>query len=836
MPDIDLSGLPDKTRDIDLSGLPDKTRDMDLSGLPDKVTPIRNKPIDKTYNDKSFMDVVKKRLLESSLQSTPIAQQLGMLGEALGLPQKVATAAVPHGKGTFTEKLERGKMPSEFLDVFGKPKTETDKAWLESMGFMVDIVADPLVIPGAKITKGIGKVINLTDDFAKAISGATKSLGTEMKLGGVTREITQGLVKKKWVDALKGAKVLRGQQEKIYTAERAKKISDFKAAGKGVSGEQRFYKQKGQLTGEMEKVEFTSLRKEVGQSDVDALFDQINEFEGISEWEKIPAQTGLAKIFGEAGGAVPTEGEIKLLEKVFGSDLSKELLKKQSLFTKFKKNGLEIANIPRSVMTSADLSFGFRQGVFVAAKHPKIFFKNFAKQFKMFGSEKYYQEMMKEIRTRPNFGKMQDSGLPITDLGVMSQREEAFMSNFAEKLPLGIGKTVRASGRAYTGFANRLRADLFDYMVDYGNKFGKGDNVAYLESAADFIGNATGRGKIPFGGEKIATTLNAVFFSPRLLASRINLLNPYYYWKLDPLVRKEALKSLAAFGGMATTVTGLAKMAGADVGIDPRSADFGKIKVGNTRYDVMGGFQQPIRAMSQILSGKIVSSTTGKEMTLGEGYKPMTVPEIALRFFEMKESPLMSFAVSMSRGTNAIGEKFDLPTEIANRFIPMVAQDMNDLYNERGFEGIPMAVPAIFGFGAQTYGGVQTWGLNGTDYPKLNKELLRLKTTMGFPSSSAFGYEFDLGEYKKFKAIAGRKIAEELTREINTEAYNKSSDVEKKMILGKYIDKTKEVLKKEIFTDKLIRSKIRSKLKKSGVEDNDLEEAVDNILKESGTK
>ena len=121
------------------------------------------------------------------------------------------------------------------------------------------------------------------------------------------------------------------------------------------------------------------------------------------------------------------------------------------------------------------------------------------------------------------------------------------MSNLAERIPI-IGRIVRASGRAYTGVADKIRADLFDYMIKYGEQFKIPDKNRYLKSAADFINTATGRGRIPFGLERSAIALNSFFFSPRLLFSRLHLVNPIYYGNLHPIARREALKSLISSG------------------------------------------------------------------------------------------------------------------------------------------------------------------------------------------------------------------------------------------------------------------------------------------------
>jgi hypothetical protein len=352
-------------------------------------------------------------------------------------------------------------------------------------------------------------------------------------------------------------------------------------------------------------------------------------------------------------------------------------------------------------MASTDLSFLLRQGR-LAIRHPIIFARGAGAQFKYFFSEKAYQGLYEDIQLRPTYPLMRQAKLAITKIGApLTQREEAFMSNLAEKIPIA-GKVIRASDRAYTGLANKLRVDWFDWMVNTAKKQGIEVEGKVLNDIGNFINTATGRGSLG-ALEGASVALNSVFFSPRLMASRLNLLNPVYYTKLDPFVRKEALKSLFTFAGTGLGIVTLAKMGGADVSADPRNADFGKIKIGNTRYDSWAGFQQYIRIAAQLITGEHISSTTGVKTTAGEGYKPLTRLDILTRGIETKEAPVISFATALLKGQSALGQKLEIPKEVAQRFTPMVIQDMYDLVKERGLEGIGMAIPTIFGVGVQTY-------------------------------------------------------------------------------------------------------------------------------------
>jgi len=625
---------------------------------------------------------------------------------------------------------------------------------------------------------------------------------------------------------LKEAKPLREAQETLYTKARATKLAKMIGVGKKVKGEKGFYAELGALKGKLPKVQFESIRKKIGQTDIDSLFNQVKGSPLLSEWDKITARTGLAKLLGEAGGQVPTKGELSLLKSVFGGDFTKAILDKRTLLQKIAEAGYQLANIPRSIMASFDLSAPFRQGVFLIGR-PKQFFSAFAKQFKTFASEKAYKALNDEIVSRPTYSLMRKSKLAITELGsALTTREEAFMSNWAERIPL-VGKVIRASGRAYTGFLNKLRADVFDDFIKQGAKLGIKD-PKFLKDAANFVNTATGRGGLG-ALEKAAVPLNTFFFSPRLTMSRLNLINPVYYARLQPTVRKEALKSLFTFAGVASAVAGLMKMGGAEVETDPRNADFMKPKFGNVRYDILGGFQQPIRLAAQLISGKIISSTTGKTITLGEGYKPLTRIDIAQRYLEYKQSPLVSFAWSLLEGQTAIGEKVDIPTEVANRFIPMVVQDMIDLYREEGAEGIPMAFPAIFGVGVQSYGGVESYNLPGRKYTELNKELNKLKTSIGFPSTQAFGQELSNKEYKELRETSGTMIADALTEIIADEDYKKLSDYEKKQLINKVVDRTKDAVKDKMFVDKKLQNELKKRLMRKGLDEEEAKKKAKEI-------
>ena len=407
----------------------------------------------------------------------------------------------------------------------------------------------------------------------------------------------------KLIQSIKEAKPIRAETEKLYTAERSLR------AGKGAEilktpGEEGYIQALGALKGELPKPQFEGLRTtgKITQEEVDLFFDKIKQ-SNLSFYDKISASTGLAKVLDKIGGQIPTASELKKLENIFGDDLVKTILDKRSSWEKIKETLADFANVPRALVSSIDMSAALRQGRILATYKPKQWGSAFKEMFSYWGNifkenpEKFFEEAMNDIAKRPTFKIMEDSGLYLTDLTEsgfgLSGKEERFMSNLAEKIPLVGRNLVKPSERAYVGFLNKARADVFD---DIANQYIKGgitpeNDPEIFKSLANFINTISGRGNMPkaLGGNASVPALNAVFFSPKFLASRIQLLNPAWYIKQPAPVRKEAMKSILGFVGSGLSLLGLAKLGGAEVEADPRSTDFGKIKIGNTRYDVWAG-------------------------------------------------------------------------------------------------------------------------------------------------------------------------------------------------------------------------------------------------------
>lgn len=409
----------------------------------------------------------------------------------------------------------------------------------------------------------------------------------------------------------------------------------------------------------------------------------------------------------------------------------------RGIWDKVKNIGSGILSLPRTLMTSADFSFGLRQGAILGARYPKIWAKAQGMSARMAVDENYFKDTMQHIEDStdkngeallPIYKKM---GLAIE--GVFGRSEETFgntsiaESKLAKKLV--VGHIVAGSDRAFSGAATVMRSDVAKKIInDYGGvaEVSKWNKKA-LEDLGRVIDTATGRGRGSSKGgwfEKAAPTLGQTLFSARLWKSRLDTLNPAYYARLSPPARKVALQSAASFASVATATLAAAAASGAEVETDPRSTDFGKIKVGDTRYDILGGLQQNIVLAARELSGQTKSSTTGEITDLGTTAFGPDRLSILGDFVQNKESPILSTGSTILKGQDRMGNIVNPWNEIAKLFIPLGIQDTTSAASANNgdvLKGAAQASPGFFGVGVNTYGNAQdTKSINISDKAKVD--------------------------------------------------------------------------------------------------------------------
>jgi hypothetical protein len=605
------------------------------------------------------------------------------------------------------------RTPRAFVEPFDRAAGVGLSFNPKSEGFVSELKS---IVHGAKYAKNV-----LMDPDSSRADKRNAALGVTSMAGlggGVGRgggpKVTAAQIPEaqRLMDALPDAKRLRRKQEALRTEARREKIT---AAGEAmeIGGRAGHYAALEKLKGELPKLKFGAL-DDLEYDDAEKLFRHIQKHPDFRPFEKIHTVNALRRVIDE--GRVPSAGEMKLFDKAFGPELSQGIVESKGRWKVVSDNLVEILNVPRAMKATFDLSAAFRQGLVLGARHPVIWSKAWKPMLKAWRSEKFYDEKIAEIQSRPSFDDMRKHGISFTDLGNVENREEAFMSNLAERFP-GIGPVVRKSSRAYTTFLNSFRADTYDYyakMVADGKGGGitdtaRGKQVDELatnemKDVAKWINTATGRGSWDkIEGAMVPATM--VLFSPRLLLSRIQLLNPVYYAKLSPFARKQAVRGMVQLmGGVAMTLE-LAKMAGAEVNMDPRSTDFGKIKFGDTRVDILGGLQQPFVAAWRIATGESVSSTTGVTENLQGGFGNKSRFDIGENFFLNKLAPVPGYAKMWSKDENFAGDDFHAGKEAARLVLPIGIESSYEGFKSSPEAGATTAALGTFGFGVQTYNG-----------------------------------------------------------------------------------------------------------------------------------
>jgi len=598
-------------------------------------------------------------------------------------------------------------------------------------------------------------------------------------------------------ESLKKAGKATDEQKALNTQTRKERFQAVGKARHATSGEAGLAAEMAQLKGEFPKVVREPVRQDFSQEEIDGLFDAVKKNPTLSWGESIRARVGLYKLL---DGLPISANEISLLGRVFPKDFVKAAMKHRSTKGKIGDIIGNTLNLPRSLMSSFDLSAPFRQAWFLSTK--KEFWKAIPGMFRQAFSENTFEDVMKEIRLRPNYGRMESSGLSFSDLsGDIHAREEAFISNYAEKIP-GVGKIVRGSERGFTGFLNKVRADVFDDLAAKAKAAGHDiDNPNFLKDLSGFINNATGRGSLGKFSQA-GPFLNGLFFSPRLISSRLSLLNPVYYATLDPFVRKEAIKQLMATSALSVSGLTLAAAGGLNVEADPRSTDFGKIRDGDTRYDVLGGFGQYITLFARLATNQQKNSK-GEVDELGKGFGAPTRLDILGRFATGKASPIAGYTASYLRGKDPTGKEFEAGPQARDLFIPLFLQDVRDVMADEGPEGLKKAIPSFFGIGVSAYNNAPAFDRLGQQNDKqggrmpggfftgdpVNKpvvdELSRIESTTGKelykPVSKKDVKDFQMTDeqFYNYQYYAGAYVREDLKQVFASPEYQQASEEDK---------------------------------------------------------
>lgn len=407
------------------------------------------------------------------------------------------------------------------------------------------------------------------------------------------------------------------------------------------------------------------------------------------------------------------------------------------------KLAVRAAGNAKAINASMDNSAIFRQGWKTLWTNPRIWQKNARQSFtnlvKQFGGHEVMDELHADIVSRPNYDKMVRAKLAVGNL------EEAFPTTAPEKLPV-LGRAYKASEAAYTAFVQKTRADVFDKYLEVAQKSGVNINDdKELQAIGKLVNSLTGRGSLG-RLEPVGNTVNNVFFSPRFLKSNIDLLTQPLGkgGATSKFAQKQAAKNLlkVVMGTSAVIAIANAVRPGS-VELDPRSSDFGKIKVGDTRFDVTGGVGSILTLAARVATQSSKSTTTGQVTKLNSGkYGSQNSLDVVNNFIENKLSPVGSVIKDMLKGQDANGNKVTAGGEVGKLFTPIGLQNFKDMASDPNSANKLLTVIADgLGISANTYKPNSGSSSDWTNNP--GKELSAFKQSVGADKFKAANKEYN---------------------------------------------------------------------------------------------
>ncbi len=453
------------------------------------------------------------------------------------------------------------------------------------------------------------------------------------------------------------------------------------------------------------------------------------DFGGSKIYTTTNTQGALAKLY--EYGELLTPGEIEGLRDIFGSAFADSLTKFVSkptglagkLFDSGSKTLQGLNHTSRTLMTTGELSFLLRQGNYRAWSRPMDAVRSWFVASRSLISPRYADKIDEALRfVRP--GKIgTEHGLFLgrwRDVKRLTQREEVFMAEWLDKVPV-IGRFKKGFERGYVNGLNQIRVDWFDEGLQLIENAGRGGDDKLISKWATYVNNMTGRADIDNIAEAnkvlkgMAETAKDVLFAPRFTASKWNrhkVAAELMFGKETPnsmrrLLAGDAVKKWRRYERLVHYF----EQNGGSVEKDPRSSDFLKLKVGDTRFDVLGGDAQLQVLMARLVTGETKDTATGL-------LKDNIASEVAQQYLAGKLNPLWSLIIDKTFGRTFDGKDIDDPVVLAkvirDKFIPLYFTDIKDKifneYEEHGktiaesIEGVKVIAP--FGFAG---GGIQTF-------------------------------------------------------------------------------------------------------------------------------
>lgn len=386
------------------------------------------------------------------------------------------------------------------------------------------------------------------------------------------------------------------------------------------------------------------------------------------------AQTDIQNFLDESRNPTNGLGVLASVRKT-GSEYRKIISDKPFSGT-LKVAGLTIKNLSDlsiSMVASLDNSFLGRQGISVLMTHPTAWWSGAKQSYisiaKEFGGENAMHALHADILSRPNamMGRYEIAG-------IIAPNEEQYPTSLPEKIPL-FGRAFRMSSAAFKSSALRMRADAFDLILENAELNGVDiDSKEELKSYGMLVNSLTARGSL--GKRGGSTIVKVLLWSPRMLRASFDGLTAhtfdYVKGDMTKSAYKEAGKNLFKIVAVTAAILAIIHAIYPDaVELDPTSADFGKIRIGNYRFDITGGKAGLITLAFRLLKGSSKSTTSGKVTEYGSGFGGQDRFDALIDFFTNKVTPPVDVLISLLKGRDFSGNEPTFSSIVKNLYTPL---------------------------------------------------------------------------------------------------------------------------------------------------------------------
>lgn len=470
--------------------------------------------------------------------------------------------------------------------------------------------------------------------------------------------------------------------------------------------------------------------------------------------------------------------------------------------TTFKDKALSVIGAQRMIQLGVDFGTTLIQGAGTITE--KKAWKANWQGLKNMMSKAEDEKMKAAILGHPNYDLAVKSGLrlPLYGSKLFKKEEFAMFNAFKEKSKIPfIGKTAKTANEIlgfferYVSALSQTRFDIFNGMAEQlmkvdglaGHELEK--EMKIIAEKVNLISGSASLGPL----EKWSVEANIAMMSARLFATKFRIIftpaeMARYAYKVsrgtateaDKMAIKKQTRSFLGIIGVSSSLASLFAASGYKVGTDPRSSDFMKAKVGDTKVDLSLGYGSYIKYLAVQATGQTVTADTGILKKIGEVSEeeqkagiiramgsngdPITRGDISIDFMRYKMSTLVSvFWDYIITDEMPFKGEPTAKKELTERVPPMSLSDIYDVMGDDKTSTLEKGMLSFLGIiGISPSGPLQE---NFSE--KKTKEMKAFVAKYGEEEAQKAGKEYS------------KIVKERINQLVETESYQKSTDQKK---------------------------------------------------------